>query len=219
MSGIKISALPAANVPLSGNELLEVVQSGVSKQAILNTLAQNGASFLVLANNGYLNNARTVVFGPGMVITDNGPGANILIDSLVGGSPAWTSITGKPTSLLGYGINDAAQSVFVMSNLPVLKTANNVTAEVTVYTAPAATNVITTALVITNTTGGSVTYSVRVYDSSASVYSYLVNGDTLATASSVDPVAASALNLMAGDLVKVTASGAVDVIFCGYRII
>ncbi len=77
----KWSALPPGATPLSGNEIMAMVQSGQSVQVPSNYVSQPGASYLVLTANPYLNNSRTLVPGANITFVDGGPGQPLTISS------------------------------------------------------------------------------------------------------------------------------------------
>lgn len=94
MADVKISALPGAATPLTGDELVPVVQDGVTKNVPASALAGP--------------KGETGPTGPQGIQGETGP---------VGpaGTTSWDGITDKPTTLAGFGITDAAAAAPVQS--------------------------------------------------------------------------------------------------------
>jgi len=87
-----------------------------------------------------------------------------------------------------------------------------VTSVTTVYTAPAAKDSIILELDIANTTSSAVTASVELVDTSASTDAYIVKDAPIPTGGSLQVVSGQKVIVEATDLIRVTASGACDVI-------
>jgi hypothetical protein len=81
-------------VPLSGPEVLSLVQNGVSKQAPVSAIGQNGASSLLVTANPNLPNSRVLVAGVNITLTDGGPSGNLVIAAVLGASSpiVWNGI-------------------------------------------------------------------------------------------------------------------------------
>lgn len=60
---------------------------------------------ITLVQGSVVERVRQLTLGSGMTITQDTDGLATL-DAVPGGAPAWTSITGKPTTIAGYGITD-----------------------------------------------------------------------------------------------------------------
>ena len=92
----------------------------------------------------------------------------------------------------------------------------NVTAVTTVYTAPASKDSIILELDIANTTAAAVTASVEVLDSSANsgagTDAYIVKDAPIPAGSSLQVISGQKVILETGDSIRVTASGACDVV-------
>ena len=88
----------------------------------------------------------------------------------------------------------------------------NVTAVTTVYTAPASKDSIILELDIANTTASAVTASAEVLDSSASTDAYIVKDAPIPAGSSLQVISGQKVILETGDSIRVTASGACDVV-------
>lgn len=99
MPNVRISDLPPAILPLTGAELLEITQNGLSYKVTSNELQQPlglQADFVTLSANVDLPNERILTAGVGISIVDGGPGLDVTIsstavpggqvDSVVGGS-------------------------------------------------------------------------------------------------------------------------------------
>jgi len=86
----------------------------------------------------------------------------------------------------------------------------NITSVTSIYTAPANTTSILLELDIANTTTAVVETSVQVTDTSASSTSYLVKNAPIPSGSALQVISGQKVILEAGDIVKVTSSGAVD---------
>ncbi len=87
-----------------------------------------------------------------------------------------------------------------------------VTSAATVYTAPASKDSIILELDIANTTASAVTASAEVLDSSASTDAYIVKDAPIPTGSSLQVISGQKVILETGDSIRVTASGACDVV-------
>ena len=88
----------------------------------------------------------------------------------------------------------------------------NVTAVTTVYTAPANKDSIILELDIANTTASAVTASAEVLDSSASTDAFIVKDAPIPAGSSLQVISGQKVILETGDSIRVTASGACDVV-------
>ena len=98
-----------------------------------------------------------------------------------------------------------------MANDFKMVTAENIgTSQVTLYTAPASKTTIILELDIANTATAVVETSVQVTDTSASSTSYLVKNAPIPSGSALQVISGQKVILEAGDIVKVTSSGAVD---------
>lgn len=87
-----------------------------------------------------------------------------------------------------------------------------VTSVTTVYTAPASKDSIILELDIANTTASAVTASAEVLDSSASTDAYIVKDAPIPSGSSLQVISGQKVILETGDSIRVTASGACDVV-------
>ena len=87
-----------------------------------------------------------------------------------------------------------------------------VTSVTTIYTAPAAKTSILLELDIANTTQNVVEASVEIFDTSASTDAFLVKNAPVPSGGTLQVVAGQKIILEATDIVKVTATGAVDVV-------
>ena len=87
-----------------------------------------------------------------------------------------------------------------------------VTSAATVYTAPANKDSIILELDIANTTAAAVTASAEVLDSSASTDAYIVKDAPIPAGSSLQVISGQKVILETGDSIRVTASGACDVV-------
>ena len=87
-----------------------------------------------------------------------------------------------------------------------------VTSVTTIYTAPAAKTSILLELDIANTTQNVVESSVEIFDTSASTDAFLVKNAPVPAGGTLQVVAGQKVILEATDIVKVTATGAVDVV-------
>ena len=85
-----------------------------------------------------------------------------------------------------------------------------VTSVTSIYTAPSAKTSILLELDIANTTTAVVETSVQVTDTSASSTSYLVKNAPIPSGSALQVISGQKVILEAGDIIKVTSSGAVD---------
>jgi hypothetical protein len=87
-----------------------------------------------------------------------------------------------------------------------------VTSVTTVYTAPANKDSIILELDIANTTASAVTASAEVLDSSASTDAFIVKDAPIPAGSSLQVISGQKVILETGDSIRVTASGACDVV-------
>ena len=87
-----------------------------------------------------------------------------------------------------------------------------VTSVTTIYTAPAAKTSILLELDIANTTQNVVESSVEIFDTSASTDAFLVKNAPVPAGGTLQVVSGQKVILEATDIVKVTATGAVDVV-------
>ena len=87
-----------------------------------------------------------------------------------------------------------------------------VTSVTTIYTAPAGKTSILLELDIANTTQNVVESSVEIFDTSASTDAFLVKNAPVPAGGTLQVVAGQKVILEATDIVKVTATGAVDVV-------
>jgi hypothetical protein len=87
-----------------------------------------------------------------------------------------------------------------------------VTSVTTVYTAPASKDSIILELDIANTTASAVTASAEVLDSSASTDAFIVKDAPIPSGSSLQVISGQKVILETGDSIRVTASGACDVV-------
>ena len=87
-----------------------------------------------------------------------------------------------------------------------------VTSVTTIYTAPAAKTSILLELDIANTAQNVVEASVEIFDTSASTDAFLVKNAPVPAGGTLQVVAGQKIILEATDIVKVTATGAVDVV-------
>lgn len=77
----KIPELDVGTTPLTGNELIEMVQGGNSVKIQSSAFPPIGAAYITLANNGALTGSRTLVAGSNITLTDSGAGGNITISA------------------------------------------------------------------------------------------------------------------------------------------
>ena len=87
-----------------------------------------------------------------------------------------------------------------------------VTSVTTIYTAPAAKTSILLELDIANTVNNVVEASVEIFDTSASTDAFLVKNAPVPAGGTLQVVAGQKVILEATDIVKVTSTGAVDVV-------
>ena len=87
-----------------------------------------------------------------------------------------------------------------------------VTSVTTIYTAPAAKTSILLELDIANTTQNVVEANVEIFDTSASTDAFLVKNAPVPSGGTLQVVSGQKVILEATDIVKVTATGAVDVV-------
>ena len=87
-----------------------------------------------------------------------------------------------------------------------------VTSVTTIYTAPAAKTSILLELDIANTVNNVIEASVEIFDTSASTDAFLVKNAPVPAGGTLQVVAGQKIILEATDIVKVTATGAVDVV-------
>ena len=87
-----------------------------------------------------------------------------------------------------------------------------VTSVTTIYTAPAAKTSILLELDIANTANNVVEASVEIFDTSASTDAFLVKNAPVPSGGTLQVVSGQKVILEATDIVKVTATGAVDVV-------
>ena len=87
-----------------------------------------------------------------------------------------------------------------------------VTSVTTIYTAPAAKTSILLELDIANTTQNVVEANVEIFDTSASTDAFLVKNAPVPAGGTLQVVAGQKIILEATDIVKVTSTGAVDVV-------
>ena len=94
------------------------------------------------------------------------------------------------------------------------KNAQNVgvTTVETVYTAPASKDSIVLELDIANTTTSAVTVSAEVVDSSASTAAFIVKNAPVPVGGALQVISGQKIILLTGDSIRVTASGASDVV-------
>ena len=87
-----------------------------------------------------------------------------------------------------------------------------VTSVTTIYTAPAAKTSILLELDIANTANNVVEASVEIFDTSASTDAFLVKNAPVPSGGTLQVVSGQKVILEATDIVKVTSTGAVDVV-------
>jgi hypothetical protein len=94
------------------------------------------------------------------------------------------------------------------------KNAQNVgvTSQATVYAAPASKTSIILELDISNTTAAAVTASAEIVDTSASTDAFIIKDAPIPVGSSLQVISGQKIILEPTDVLKVTASGACDVI-------
>lgn len=84
MPNIRISDMPPATLPLSGAELVEIVQNSFSRQMTTSDLASLvaglDATFVTLSPNVGLANERVLTAGTGIALVDTGPGGTVTIN-------------------------------------------------------------------------------------------------------------------------------------------
>ena len=88
----------------------------------------------------------------------------------------------------------------------------NVTTAQTVYTAPGSKDSIILELDIANTTSSAVTASAEVLDSSAGTDAFIVKDAPIPSSGSLQVISGQKIILETGDSIRVTASGACDVV-------
>ena len=99
-----------------------------------------------------------------------------------------------------------------MANDFINKQAVGVTTVTTVYTAPAAKKAIMLELDVANTTSATVTADVQLTDTSATTPAYIVKAAPISPGGTLQVIGGQKIVLEGTDLIKVTASGAVDVV-------
>ena len=87
-----------------------------------------------------------------------------------------------------------------------------ITTAATVYTAPASKDSIILELDISNTTSSAVTASAEVLDSSAGTDAFIVKDAPIPSGGSLQVISGQKIILETGDSIRVTASGACDVV-------
>lgn len=118
MADVKISALPGAATPLTGDELVPVVQDGVTKNVPASALAGPKGETGPTGPQGI--QGETGPTGPQGIQGETGPTGPAGPQGEAGpagpaGTTSWDGITGKPTTLAGFGITDAAAAAPVQS--------------------------------------------------------------------------------------------------------
>jgi hypothetical protein len=88
----------------------------------------------------------------------------------------------------------------------------NVTTAATVYTAPASKDSIILELDIANTSAAAVTASAEILDSSAGTDAYIVKDAPVPAGGTLQVISGQKVILETGDSIRVSASGACDVI-------
>ena len=88
----------------------------------------------------------------------------------------------------------------------------SVTTVTDIYTAPAAKDSIILELDIANTTAGSISASAEIVDTSAGTDAYIVKEAPVPAGSSLQIISGQKIILEATDKIRVTASGACDVV-------
>jgi sugar/nucleoside kinase (ribokinase family) len=103
-STVKVSALPAATLPLSGTELVMLVQSGVSRQApasaFLAAVVTLGAEQVVVATAGTMNNVVIDVASVSRVLVDTSAGDVIFTGMTAGTDGQLMVVTNGAANLL-----------------------------------------------------------------------------------------------------------------------
>ena len=88
MPNVRISDLPLAALPLTGAELMEVTQTGLSKQVTVDEIAAVApgldAEFVTLSASVGLLNERILTAGANISIIDSGPGLPVTINAASG---------------------------------------------------------------------------------------------------------------------------------------
>jgi hypothetical protein len=75
MADVRISALPTAQSPISGNELVPIVQNGLTVQTTVSAITQSPSltqTFLTVGQQPQLPNSRYIATGTGLGFTDGG---------------------------------------------------------------------------------------------------------------------------------------------------
>lgn len=101
---VKVSALPAATLPLSGTELVMLVQSGVSRRApasaFIATVVTLGAEQVVVATAGTMNNVVIDVATVSRVLVDTSAGDAIFTGMTAGADGQLMVVTNGAANLL-----------------------------------------------------------------------------------------------------------------------
>lgn len=88
----KISQLPVGSLPLSGNELMEISQVGVSNRITTRSFVLPTDSLITLSGmGGSLPGSRQLVSSPTVQVSDGGPGGQVSLVAL-GGLAAFTGL-------------------------------------------------------------------------------------------------------------------------------
>lgn len=128
----KITQLPDGQTPLSGTELIEMVQAGQSVKFPISSLPSTQSGFIVISDTPALPLSRVITAGNGISFTDGGPGGNLVIEAtgditfgapsgLIGLTPvtgvATTAIASDSTHALSQAIAPVWTGIHLWTNL------------------------------------------------------------------------------------------------------
>lgn len=119
MPNVRISDLPDATLPLTGAELYELTQDGVSRKAtvtdLVNSLPGLDASFVTVSANPGLANERVLTGGTAISIVDGGAGNTVTVNALPGAGNPFPS----PLGITALGDGDPSNPDPITSQLEI----------------------------------------------------------------------------------------------------